>query len=296
MKQSSNINKGSSTSTGATQQQRDANNADGEMRREVRKMWWKESNSNSNRSKLQVEKCHDARVPVLRAIFRHFFAAHGGRRKRCFVCNMMHCMALSRALSTRLTPNIGRFVVSSRSFGAVAATTQSRILGVPSNTRLFGTVAESPSATDAWKKSCYMEIDFTISEDDDVIEAIQRLAAYDIGCLVTIDVSGNIVGVVSERDMITKIALKNKRAKDTKISEISTKNPITATPDTPVDECMELMMEHDIRHLPMLNEEGSVVGMLSIKDCAKAVLAEKEECINTLSDFALGRGGTFVVD
>ena len=113
---------------------------------------------------------------------------------------------------------------------------------------------------------------------------------------MTIDIDGNIVGVLSERDIITKIAGQKRRAKDTKISEIQTTEPITATPETSVQECMETMMEHDIRHLPVLNEEGSVVGMLSIKDCAKAVLAEKEQCIETLSNFAMGRGGTFVVD
>lgn len=192
---------------------------------------------------------------------------------------MIGRIGLGRALSTRL-------MTTSSVVRPAAAT----------SFRSFVSVAESPSASDAWRKSCYMEIDFTISESDYVIEAIQRLAAYDIGCLVTLDDTGNISGVVSERDIIKKIAGQKRKAKDTLISEISTKDVITATPETSVDECMEHMMQHDIRHLPVLNEEGSVVGLLSIKDCAKAVLAEKEECIETLSNFAMGRGGTFVVD
>jgi len=98
--------------------------------------------------------------------------------------------------------------------------------------------------------------------------------------------------------MITKIALQGKKAKDTKIKEISTKTPnlITATPEDSIEVCMNKMLARDIRHLPILNDEGTCVGMLSIKDCAKAVLAEKEETISTLSNFAMGHGGHFVVD
>jgi CBS domain-containing protein len=184
----------------------------------------------------------------------------------------------------------------------------------------MGTVAENPSATDAWKKSCYLEIDFTIHDEDLAIEAIHRLAAYDIGCLVTVDDEGTsfdpknfiylhpchslsvslgkISGVVSERDMVTKIGLLGKKAKDVKIKEISTKVPnvITATPEDSVDTCMNKMLDGDFRHLPILGENGAVQGLLSIKDCVKAVLNEKEEAINMLSNFAAGHGGTFVVD
>jgi signal-transduction protein with cAMP-binding, CBS, and nucleotidyltransferase domain len=162
----------------------------------------------------------------------------------------------------------------------------------------FGTVANNPSATDAWKKSCYLEIDFTISDNDLAIEAIHRMAAYDIGCLVTVDDDGKISGVISERDMVTKVGLLEKRAQDIQIKEISTKVPnvVTATPEDSVDICMQKMLDSDVRHLPILGESGAVQGLLSIKDCVKAVLNEKEEAIKTLSDFAAGRGGTFVVD
>lgn len=96
--------------------------------------------------------------------------------------------------------------------------------------------------------------------------------------------------------MITKVALKGKKAKDVILKDICTTDLVTATPEDSVEICMNKMIQNDIRHLPILNGQGSVVGLLSIKDCAKAVLAEKEAAINTLSDFALGKGGTFVVD
>ena len=82
---------------------------------------------------------------------------------------MIGRIALSRALSSRLT--------------SVTCSSSKYV-------RSLGTVAENPSAADAWKKSCYLEIDFTIHEEDLAIEAIHRLAAYDIGCLVTVDDQG----------------------------------------------------------------------------------------------------------
>jgi len=161
--------------------------------------------------------------------------------------------------------------------------------------RSMTTVAESSDATDAWKKSCYVEIDFTISENATVYDAVQRFSAYDIGALVVVDDKGDIAGVVSERDYISKIALLGRTSKDTQIKEISTKtaNLVTATPSDDLDSCMEKMVGKDIRHLPLLDDDGKVVGMLSIKDLVKGVLAEKEKTIKVLSDFALGKGGHF---
>lgn len=105
-------------------------------------------------------------------------------------------------------------------------------------------------------------------------------------------------GIVSERDYINKVALLGRRSKDTKIKEISTKteNIVSATRKDSVEECMAKMLTRDIRHLPILDDKGEIAGMLSIKDCVKAALAEKEKMINTLSNFALGKGGTMVVD
>lgn len=164
--------------------------------------------------------------------------------------------------------------------------------------RSMGTIASSSSATDAMKSSCYREIDFTVPEDEPAIVACQKMAAFDIGCLVTTDSQGNLSGVVSERDIVMKIGSLQRKAKDVKISEISTKAAklVTATPEDSVTDCMNKMIESDVRHLPVINESGSVSGLLSIKDCVKATLEEKEEAIKVLQDFAMGKGGTFVVD
>lgn len=157
------------------------------------------------------------------------------------------------------------------------------------------TVQDSPDATDAWKKSCYIEIDFTINEESTVYDAVQRFAAFDIGALVVVDSNGDIAGVISERDYITKIALLGRTSKETKIKEISTKtaNLVTGNPGDSLDTCMQKMLGKDIRHLPLLDDDGKVVGMLSIKDLVKSVVADKEQKIKVLSDFALGKGGNF---
>mmetsp|Transcript_41749 Transcript_41749/g.71431 ORF Transcript_41749/g.71431 Transcript_41749/m.71431 type:complete len:190 (-) Transcript_41749:214-783(-) len=159
-------------------------------------------------------------------------------------------------------------------------------------------VKEGLTATDAWNKSCYSEIDYTIDESLPVYDAVQKFAAYNIGCLVTVDGDGKISGVISERDYVCKVALLNKTSKDTPVKEISTKsaNLITASPDDTVSDCMAKMLLKDIRHLPLLDESGGVIGIVSIKDLVKAELKEKEEAIRTLSNFALGKGGHFGSD
>lgn len=100
---------------------------------------------------------------------------------------------------------------------------------------------------------------------------------------------------MSERDYVCKIALLGKTSKDTRVREISTKaaNLITATPEDSVEDCMQMMLSKDIRHLPLLDGDKKVVGIISIKDLVKTLLAEKEKAIKVLSDFALGKGGHF---
>lgn len=107
--------------------------------------------------------------------------------------------------------------------------------------------------------------------------------------------TGKISGVISERDYVCKVALLGKKSKDCIVKEISTKsaNLITASPSDTVSNCMAKMLMKDIRHLPLLDDDGHVVGIVSIKDLVKAELKEKEDAIKTLSDFALGKGGHF---
>lgn len=189
-----------------------------------------------------------------------------------------------------------------RSLAASRAPSASSAAALVNNFRaersLTTAVEDNLTASDAWKKSCYVEIEYTIQEDATVYDAVQRMAAFDIGCLVTVDGDDRITGVISERDYVNKIALLGRKSQETSIREISTKsaNLITASPDDSVDNCMQKMLSKDIRHLPLLDGDGKVVGMLSIKDLVKSVVAHQEETIKILSDFALGKGGHFGSD
>ena len=88
---------------------------------------------------------------------------------------------------------------------------------------------------------------------------------------------------------------------DVSVKEIYTPNPITVFPDECIDDCMNLMLKKDFRHLPLVAKRGGddnhvVIGMISIKDCVKTVMDSKEETIQVLSNFALGKTGTFICD
>jgi CBS domain-containing protein len=102
-------------------------------------------------------------------------------------------------------------------------------------------------------------------------------------------------GVISERDYITKIALLGRTSKDTTVKEIATLTGklITANINDSVEACMEKMLASDIRHLPLVNDNGDLEGMISIKDLVRTAVMEKDQTIKVLSDFALGKGGHF---
>ncbi|KAL3760590.1 hypothetical protein ACHAWU_009551 [Discostella pseudostelligera] len=194
-------------------------------------------------------------------------------------------------LSTCAT-SLARASTRGRHPAAAAAAVQvaRRAMGTPK-------LGEAQAASHAWKKSCYSGIDYTIGDENTVYEAVEKLAAYNVGCLVTTDANGNLSGVISERDYVMKIALLGKTGRTTKVKEISTKaaNLITASPDDTVDSCMAKMLSRDIRHLPLVDDKGKVVGIISIKDLIKSSLEEKEHTIHSLASFAVGEGGHFVM-
>ena len=105
--------------------------------------------------------------------------------------------------------------------------------------------------------------------------------------------------MVSERDYLSKIALLGRSSKNTYIREIMTHgeaNLIVANVDEPIDECMKKMLARDIRHLLIRDEKGDIVGMLSIKDLVKVVVARHQAVVQKLTDFALGKGAFYGAD
>lgn len=157
----------------------------------------------------------------------------------------------------------------------------------------LGTAEKKGSVIDAWNKSCYHEMDFTISEDSSVFDAVQKFSAYDVGALVTVDAKGDFSGIISERDYVKKIALLGKVSKDTPITDIyiHSRNVTTASVDDSIEDAMNVMMTKGFRHLPIMSGE-KLVGMVSIKDLIKEVVADREKTIRDLSEMALGKGST----
>lgn len=153
----------------------------------------------------------------------------------------------------------------------------------------------APSALSVFNKSCYQKIDFKINEDKFVREAINKFTAFNVGCLAVTDNKDKVVGVISERDYINKVAALGKSDLELKVKDICTSGPIIIAKSTDsLDQCMNKMLLKDIRHLLVVDDnEKSFVGMISIKDLIKEIQKENTDTITRLSDFKIGRGAFF---
>ncbi|MBN8509959.1 MAG: CBS domain-containing protein [Burkholderiales bacterium] len=120
--------------------------------------------------------------------------------------------------------------------------------------------------------------------DDTVYEALKLLAEYEVGALMVMD-RGNLVGVLSERDYTRKIALQGRSSKDTRVAEIMTRDVLYVNPQTTTHQCMALMSEKRIRHLPVIEKDGTVLGMISIRDILDDIIADHEETIAQLENY-----------
>jgi CBS domain-containing protein len=122
-----------------------------------------------------------------------------------------------------------------------------------------------------------------VHPNDTVFDALKLLAEREVGALMVMD-RGALIGVLSERDYTRKVALQGKSSKDTKVSEIMTRNVFVVTPDTRTRACMALMSEKRIRHLPVV-EGDTVIGMISIRDIMDDIIADHEFTISQLEAY-----------
>jgi CBS domain-containing protein len=127
---------------------------------------------------------------------------------------------------------------------------------------------------------------WSIGSDASVFDAVQLMADKNIGALLVMD-DGKLVGVVSERDYARKVALKGKRSHDTKIREIVSSPVISVGPSHSVEDCMRLMTDHRVRHLPVL-EGDKVVGVVSIGDLVNWVITAQSAAIQQLQTYIGG--------
>lgn len=123
----------------------------------------------------------------------------------------------------------------------------------------------------------------TIAPDASVFESLQRLAAHEVGALLVMD-GGRMAGIVSERDYTRKVALQGRNSRETQVAEIMTANVFCVTPQTTTRDCMALMREKRIRHLPVV-QGGQVLGMLSIRDLMDDIIQDHELTIAQLESY-----------
>ena len=124
---------------------------------------------------------------------------------------------------------------------------------------------------------------WSVSPDTKIFEALQLMAEKNIGALVVLN-GDKLVGIISERDYAQKVALKGKTSKETPVRDIMTPKVLYVTPEKTAEDCMALMIEKRIRHLPVY-EQDKLIGVVSIGDVVKAVIEEKKIAIEHLENY-----------
>lgn len=142
----------------------------------------------------------------------------------------------------------------------------------------MGTISEilGSKGTNVW----------SVSPDATVYDAIQMMADKNVGALPVME-SEKLVGIISERDYTRKVALKGKSSKQTAVREILSGKIITVGPSQTVEECLRLMTDHHVRHLPVLEGE-KILGIVSIGDLVNWTISAQHATINQLQTYIAG--------
>jgi CBS domain-containing protein len=126
-----------------------------------------------------------------------------------------------------------------------------------------------------------------VSPEMSVLDAIKVLASEDVGAAIVMT-GERLAGILSERDYTRKVILKGRAAVDTRVEEIMTANVVVVNPRTRTRDCMALMTEKSIRHLPVV-DEGRVIGMVSIRDIVGDIIADQDFTIEQLEHYISGQ-------
>ena len=126
-----------------------------------------------------------------------------------------------------------------------------------------------------------------VSPEQSVLDAIKLLASENV-CAAMVMSGERLAGIVSERDYTRKVVLKGRASETTRVEEIMTAQVVVVSPRTKTRDCMALMTEKGIRHLPVV-EEGRVIGMVSIRDIVSDIIADQDFTIEQLEHYISGQ-------
>jgi len=124
---------------------------------------------------------------------------------------------------------------------------------------------------------------WTVAPEETVYAAVEKMADREIGALLVLS-EGKLMGIISERDYARKVILKHRSSRLTFVQEIMTSPVIIARPNQPVSDCMTMMTQHRIRHLPIVENER-ILGIVSIGDIVKWIIDEQEHMIEELNQY-----------
>jgi CBS domain-containing protein len=127
----------------------------------------------------------------------------------------------------------------------------------------------------------------TVSPEDRVFFALTQLAEHNLSSLLVVD-NGKLVGIFSERDYARKVTLQGKNSQSSMVKDVMTSNLITMRPDQAIAECMQIMTDRHIRHLPILDNDEKLVGIVSIGDVVKETMEEQRRMIEELQRYIAG--------
>lgn len=129
---------------------------------------------------------------------------------------------------------------------------------------------------------------FSISPEATVFEVLQKMAEYNTGALLVMR-GDTVEGILSERDCVRRLDLEGRTARQTKVSEIMTSRVIYVEASQPLEECMALMIDKNIRHLPVY-DGGKLLGLISVRDVLKEVVDVQQFMISQLERYITGGG------
>jgi len=129
---------------------------------------------------------------------------------------------------------------------------------------------------------------FSIASTDTVLQAIKKMTEVHVGALLVTE-NDKIVGIYTERDYLYKGENEGRAAKDTKIKDVMSVRMITVTMETTADQCVELMKQYNIRHLPVV-ENDQLIGLVSMRDVIAAAFENKDSEIRGLENYIMGTG------